>query len=244
MSSEAGRRAPAPAAPSGPARRRPWWRWILAGAVALVILVVVAVGIFIKLQPAPPPLALPTARAAAPVGPVDGTWQAGPGSVAGFRVRESALGISNDVVGRTDAITGAIVVSNHRVTRAMFRIGLTTMKVGGKVQPQFADSLGTRAYSSATFTLGQPVALSPAFASGAAITATVTGRLAMHGSSRPVTVTISGRRNGRMLQVAGSIPVAFAGWGIKGPGGFGFLGSLANHGVAEFLFVLHRSGTG
>jgi hypothetical protein len=33
-------------------------------------------------------------------------------------------------------------------------------------------------------------------------------------------------------------------WGIKGPGGFGFLGSLADHGMAEFLIVLHRGGTG
>jgi polyisoprenoid-binding protein YceI len=182
------------------------------------------------------------ARAAAPVGPVDGTWDAGPGSVAGFRVQESALGMSNAVVGRTDAVSGAVVVSSDRVTRAMFRVGLIAMKVGGKVQPRFADSLGSRVHPIATFTLGQPVALSAAFVSGAAVTVTATGRLAMHGSSRPVTVTIAGRRDGPVLQVAGSIPIAFSGWGIKGPKGFGFLGSLANHGVAEFLLVLHRDG--
>jgi hypothetical protein len=35
-------------------------------------------------------------------------------------------------------------------------------------------------------------------------------------------------------------PFAFSDWAIKEPGGFGFLGSLANHGVAEFLLVLNR----
>jgi hypothetical protein len=60
--------------------------------------------------------------------------------------------------------------------------------------------------------------------------------------SRPVTVTISCRRDGSALQGAGSIPVAFPGWGIKGPTGFGPFGSLADHGIAEFRLVLQRSG--
>ena len=58
--------------------------------------------------------------------------------------------------------------------------------------------------------------------------------------TRPVTVTVSGRRDGASLEVAGSIPVAFSRWDIKGPGGLGFLGSLADHGVAEFLLTLHQ----
>ena len=82
--------------------------------------------------------------------------------------------------------------------------------------------------------------LSSAFASGATVTAWVTGRLAMHGTSRLVTFMISGRRDGPALQVAGTIPVTFSEWGIKGPKSYGFLGSLADHGVAEFLLVLRR----
>jgi hypothetical protein len=67
------------------------------------------------------------------------------------------------------------------------------------------------------------------------ITVRATGYLPVHGASHPVTVTISARRDGPSLQAAGSIPVAFSRRGIKGPAGFGFLGSLANHGVAEFF---------
>jgi hypothetical protein len=59
-------------------------------------------------------------------------------------------------------------------------------------------------------------------------------------ASRQVTFTVSGRRDGSALQVAGSIPVTFSAWNIRGPSGYGFLASLANHGVAEFLLILHQ----
>jgi len=163
-----------------------------------------------------------------------------PRSTAGFRVRENALGFSNAVVGRTDGVTGTLVISGDRVTRAAFRIDLATVKVNGKAQPQFAKSLGTRGDPVATFTLLRPVTLGPAFAGGSVVTVTAAGRLTMHRASREVTVTLSGRRDGTALQAAGHIPVAFSRWGIQGPQGFGFLGSLANRGVAEFLLVLHR----
>jgi F420H(2)-dependent quinone reductase len=48
-------------------------------------------------------------------------------------------------------------------------------------------------------------------------------------------------RDAAALEVAGTIPVAFSAWDIKGPAGYGLLGSLADHGVAEFLITLHRA---
>jgi hypothetical protein len=39
---------------------------------------------------------------------------------------------------------------------------------------------------------------------------------------------------------ARSIPITFSSWDIRGPSGYGLLGSLANHGVAEFLLILRR----
>jgi hypothetical protein len=109
------------------------------------------------------------------------------------------------------AVTGTVAVSGDRVTSAAFRIDLAG-----------------------------PVRLSPAFASGGTVSLTVTGRLALNGVAHVVTFVVSARRDGAALQMAGSIPVAFAAWGIKGPGGAGFFGSLADHGVAEFLLILRR----
>jgi polyisoprenoid-binding protein YceI len=227
---------------SAQVRRRHWWRWILVGVVALIALIIVAAGAFVKLQPTLAPLALPTGSAGAPAGPLDGTWQVTGGSAAGFRVRESVLGFSNDTVGRTTAVTGSVVIAGRQVTEADFRVDLTAITVNGKTQAQFARSLGTQADPDATIALVRPVTLDPAFASGATITVTARARLTMHGVSRVVTFPVSGRRDGTELQLTGAIPVAFAAWHITGPAGFGFLGSLANHGVAEFLLILTPTG--
>jgi polyisoprenoid-binding protein YceI len=224
-----------------PGRRHHWWRWAIAAVAALVAVVVLAAGIFIKLQPSLAPLALPAGAVSAPTGSLDGSWAAAAGSLAGFRVRESAFGMSNDTVGRTSAVTGTAVIAGDQVTGGAFSIGLTSMKVGGKAQPQFAKSLDTTKDPVATVTLTRPVTLKAAFASGATVTERVAGRLTMHGISRPVVVTVSGRRDGSALQVAGSIPVTFSRWGIRGPQSFGFLASIASSGIAEFLLILHRS---
>ncbi len=218
------------------------WRWILGGAAALVVLVIAAGGAFIKLQPTLSPLALPTGSTGAPTGPLAGTWQATAGSAAGFRVRESFLWFGNDTVGRTTAVAGTVVISGQRVTEASFRVDLTAITVNGETQAQFARSLGTHADPAATITLVKPVTLDPAFTSGTTISVTVRARLTMHGVSHVVTFPVAGRRDGTELQLTGTIPVAFAAWHIAGPAGFGFLGSLANHGVAEFLLVLTRAG--
>jgi hypothetical protein len=75
---------------------------------------------------------------------------------------------------------------------------------------------------------------------GATITVTAPGNLTLRGTTRLVTVTILVRRGGTALQAAGSIPIAFSRWGITEPARYGMVGSLASHGTAEFLLLLHR----
>ena len=225
---------------NGSQRRRRWGRWILLGAAAIVIVAVGAVAAFIELGPSAAPLALPQGQVSAPAGPLSGSWQVTDGSLAGFRVQEQALGFGSYVGGQTRAVTGVLVISGTTVTSARFSVNLTTITVSGKTQPQFATSLGTSDHPLAAFTLTAPVTLSPAFTAGRTVTAAATGELTLNGTSQPVTVMLTARRDGPELQTAGSIPVRFARWDIQQPGGFGFIGSLASHGVAEFLLILHR----
>ena len=107
------RNRPADALPAGKGRKHRWTRRILFGVVALLALVVLGSWAFIKLQPTLPPLAL--SAASPPVGALDGTWAVSAGSVAGFRVPETAFGMSNDAVGRTTAVSGTVVISGDRV---------------------------------------------------------------------------------------------------------------------------------
>jgi polyisoprenoid-binding protein YceI len=222
-------------------RRRHWWRWTLTGVVGLVVVIVAAVGLYITFQPVPAPLALPTLATSTPVGPLNGAWRVGTGSVAGFRLQQTVLGFSNDIVGRTKSVSGAVTVVGNQVTSAKFSIELATIEVGGKTEPQLAKSLDTASHPNATFTLSQPLTLTSAFTSGGVLTTTATGHLVMNGLSRAVSLKISGRRDGSTMLFTGLIPVEFSRWSIKSPAGFGFFGSLANHGDAEFLLDLHRS---
>ena len=219
-------------------RQRRWWRWILAGVVALIALAVVATGVVVKLTPGAAPLALPK-DAAAPSGPLNGTWRVTTGSVAGFRVRETIIGFSNDVTGRTGDVTGTVVVADAQVVRATFRVSLDAITVDGKArQPQLVKSLGVTTHPVATITLTRPVPLAAAFSSGGTVTRTAAATLALNGTARPVTVTLSARRDGTAIEAAGSLPVSFSDFRITGPSGYGFLGSLANNGTAEFLLIL------
>jgi YceI-like domain len=233
--------APRAAEPAArPARRRRWWRWITGGLAALAVLAVGAIGAVVELTPGAAPLALPT-QAAAPAGPLDGSWQAAAGSVAGFRVRETVIGFSNDVTGRTGDVTGMAVLTGAAISRATFRISLGAIRVDGKTrQPQLVKSLGVTAHPVATITLARPVPLPAAFSSGAVITRTVAATLTLNGVLRRVLVTLSARRDGTAIDAAGSLPVAFPDFHIPGPAGFGFFGSLASHGTAEFRLVLRR----
>jgi polyisoprenoid-binding protein YceI len=216
-----------------------WRRWLVGVVVVLVALVAATARVYIGTL-SEPPLALPTTAASTPVGPLEGSWSVAHGSVAGFRIEQTVMFMTGDVVGRTSDISGTLIVSGGAITSARFDIDLTTVTSGGKDQPQFALSLDTKDHPMATFTLAGPVGIPIELASGATSSATVTGVLAMRGTSHEVAVTISGRRNGSTMQVLGSMPIALADWGIEGPVGYGPLASVADEGTAEFLLVLEH----
>jgi polyisoprenoid-binding protein YceI len=231
---------PVPHAPERPRRKRRRLRWIIAGTAIFVVLVVGLVAAAIKLQPTPAPLALPT-NASAPAGPVNGTYQPTSGSVAGFRIQQSVLGLTSDVVGRTNDVTGTVTIADSQAVTEDVRVGLLALTSGdAKTAPQFGISLETQQYPDAIIRLREPVILDAAFASGTALTVNTAATLSLHGVTRTVTVPISLRRDGTNIEVAGSIPVRFADYGIARPRGYGALGSLADHGEAEFLLVLRR----
>jgi polyisoprenoid-binding protein YceI len=227
-------------ASTAPRRRRHWWRWILGGLAALVVAAVAVTGLVVTLAPVPAPLALPR-DAATPSGPLDGTWRVTAGSVAGFRVRETVIGFSNDVTGRTGDVSGALTVAGNRVSQAAFQVSLATISVNGKTrQPQLITSLGVTAHPVASVTLAQPLPLPPAFSAGAVVTQTAAATLTLNGVTRPVTVTLSARRDGTTIAAAGSLPVVFSDFRVEGPGGYGALGSLAGSGTAEFLLIMRH----
>jgi hypothetical protein len=229
-----------PGAPARPRGRHRRLRWIIGGSIAILVLVVVGAAVAVRLQPTAAPLALP-AGVAAPVGPIDGVLHPAAGSLAGFRIPQTVLAMTSDVVGRTSDITGTVTIANTRVTNAAVRVNLLALTSNGrKTAPQFGLSLDTQHYPDATVVLAQPVPLDAAVLSGGVTNVTATVQLTLKGITRSATASLTARRDGANLDVVGSIPVTFADWDIAAPTSYGVFGSLGDHGVAEFLLILQH----
>ena len=123
-------------------------RWIIGIPVALLVAVSVGVWVFINVIEGDPPAKLSLGTTATtgtsgttaagttaagttattggtPGGGVDGTWSATNASQVGYRAKEVLFGQSATAVGRTDAVTGEVVIDGTTVDTATFTADLT-----------------------------------------------------------------------------------------------------------------------
>jgi polyisoprenoid-binding protein YceI len=224
---------------------RGWKRWLLVGGLGVGALV--GGGPFIYIHfiegKAPAPLTLPSVastQASNASTSADGTWTVAGGSRVGYRVKELLFGQSNEAVGRTNSVQGSIVLAGTTVTTGSFTADLTSVTSGqDRRDRQFQGRIiETAAYPTATFRLTKPVQLGSIPANGVRRSAEATGALTLHGVTRAVTFTVTGRRSGDTVQVTGSIPVTFADYNIQNPS-FG-PAQTEDHGTLEFLLVLSK----
>ncbi|GAA2853137.1 hypothetical protein Acy02nite_50890 [Actinoplanes cyaneus] len=219
-------------------RRRLWWT--LGIAVVLLLGLLGTAMAVVALQPAAAPLTLPPAGSVAPAGPMPAQWRIASGSAAGFRVEQTFLGATSEVTGRTEGVTGAMTMTGNRIDSVEATIDLLGLTTDGKQPaPQFATSLETGRFPHATVRLAEPVSLDDAFASGATTEFSAIGELTLHGVTHRAPAALTARRDATGIAVTGSLPVHFADWSIAEPEGYGALGSLADHGTAEFRLILH-----
>jgi polyisoprenoid-binding protein YceI len=191
----------------------------------------------------PPATTATTAAGAAAVVPAsfDGTWLAGTGSQAGYRVKEVLFGQSTEAVGRTGNVDGAITISGTRVETAAISIDLASVTSDeSRRDGQFRGRIMNVAqYPTATFTLTSPIDLGTLPADGATVTVPATGELTLHGTKKVVTVDVTAQRSGGVVSVNGTIPVVFSDYGIGSPS-FG-PASVQDHGEIEFLVSFTKS---
>jgi polyisoprenoid-binding protein YceI len=231
--------------------RRNWQRWAIGALAGIVVLVVGIPFIYIHFVEgkAPAPLKLTTqsttttvaagtagagSAANATVG-VDGVWKVTSGSRAGYRIKETLFGQSNTAVGRTSAVTGTITISGTSVSNGTFSVDMTKVSSDRSQRDnQFQGRImDTATYPTATFTLTDPIQLSTLPADGVQVTEKAVGNLMLHGTTRPVTATVTAQRSGTTIQVSGSIPITFADWKISNPSGGP--ATTEDHGTLEFL---------
>jgi polyisoprenoid-binding protein YceI len=182
----------------------------------------------------------PPSTAAPADGDVSGTWNATGESTLGYRVKEVLGGVDTEGVGRTNAVTGSLVIDGTTVTAADFSVEVATItsdssRRDGQVNGRIMD---TATYPNATFVLTSPIELGAIPADGEQITVDATGDLTLRGTTNQVTFPLTAEYANGRIGVFGNIPIVFPEYGIPNPSnGFAVVG---DEGLLEFVLVFAR----
>lgn len=176
----------------------------------------------------------------APTSQIDGEWVATSESVVGYRVREIIFGQSTEGVGRTNAITGTLVVTDSIVTAASFTVDMATLTSDSSRRDRQVSGriLDVASYPTATFELLDTIALTPESLEGAELTVTATGTLTLRGVTKEVSLPLVAKLVDGTISVNGSVEIVFAEWGIPDPSISAI--SVEDRGLLEFLVVFGR----
>jgi polyisoprenoid-binding protein YceI len=238
---------------------------IVAGVVLLAILAAGGYGLwYLFLQPPgpaavadsslPPVPTSSTAASSQPVasGGIDGTWNVdtsigsfadSTSSFVGYRVQEELASIgASTAVGRTPNVSGSLTISGTQVTAATITADLTTLQSDDQRRDgQLArQGIQTSQFPTATFKLTAPIELGSVPADGKEIQVTASGQLTLHGQTKDVQIPLKARLSGSTIAISGSLPIAFADYGIQKSNSFMVL-SIADEGTMELQLFFTRA---
>jgi len=211
--------------------RRPTFKVLLVLAGVVVALAAAAVWYVVLRDDAPPPAAL-VERAIEPAAVVreddlSGAWTLAPGPDvwAGYRITEHIGLLDNVAVARTGTLTAALTIDGTSITAVTAEVAMGTLVsqdtelpgVGGRADAMRTKGLETDLFPSATFILTEPIELGELPEAGTTITAAAVGTLELHGVQRPVSIPISARWSGDVIDLTGSVEVSLADHAIEPP---------------------------
>lgn len=222
---------------------------IVAGALVLGATAAIAGPIVYRELIAAKPDTAPTVTAApeadasdpAEAGDLSGDWTVADGSFAGYRVDEVLNGTDVTVTGRTEQVTGELTVAGLTLESASFDVDVASIATDSANRDDYfrTEALRTDQFPTASFVLTEPITVDAAPTVGEVQTVQATGELTLAGVTKPVTVELQAVLNGATGQVAGSIPITFADFGVEAPN-LGFV-SVEPNGSVEFSLELSRA---
>jgi polyisoprenoid-binding protein YceI len=217
--------------------RRTWW--VTGGVVAVVA--AGAIGgplVYAALEEDAPPAATVQVQpeGTALTTDTDGTWAIAAGSSAGYRVHEVLNGADVTVAGTTDQVTGSVVVAGGDLATADVTVDVAAIATdSGRRDSYFRSNvMDVAANPTATFSVTE-VADLPEL-TGTPVTVPVAGELTLAGVTQQVQTEISVVRTAAGVDVSGSVPVAFADYGVDAPD-LGFV-RVDDQGAVEFFLHL------
>ena len=175
---------------------------------------------------------------------LDGVWaveQAN--SFAGYRVTEEVAGIgTNEAVGRTPQVQGALTVEGATVVDVSVEVDMTTLDSGEPRREGALASSGleTSTFPTAGFQLVEPIELGALPAPGDTVSTTAVGDLTLHGVTNRIDLPIEARLvDPTTMVVVGSSDVALADYEIEPPTGFAVL-SIEDTGIIELQLTFTK----
>ena len=171
---------------------------------------------------------------------VSGIWKATTKSTLGYRVKEVLGGLDTEAVGRTDQVTGELVIEASRLMAATFSVDVGSITSdSSKRDNQFTGNImDVSTYPTADFVLTTPIDFGSIPLPGFQLTATATGDLTLHGVTRSVTFEVTTEYASNVIGVLGSIDITFADYGIANPSN-AFV-STGDTGLLEFVLAFER----
>jgi polyisoprenoid-binding protein YceI len=100
--------------------------------------------------------------------------------------------------------------------------------------------LESEKFPQSKFVLTQPISFKSVPNVGETVRSTAKGDFTLHGVTRPASIPLEGRWDGRDIQVVGSLDVRFADYQIEAPNIGGFV-SVKDQGVMEFQIFFRKT---
>jgi polyisoprenoid-binding protein YceI len=223
------------------------FRWIALAVVVLLVAAVAGWYFFLKSDPDPRAAIEETPTVAAAPSGLDGTWTVGPGNTdnfVGYRVTEKLFAnvTQTTATGRTDNVKGTMTIDGTTVSDITVTADLRDLTSDqdfrdGRLHEQGIES---DKFPEAKFVLTTPITLAAVPAVGETVSVDAAGDFTLHGVTKPVTISLQGRWDGEKVQVVGSLPIAFADYGITAPTST-FVASVDDHGEMELQLFFAKS---
>ena len=170
----------------------------------------------------------------------DGAWAPTTASEFGYRVDEILGGINVTAVGRSNEISGSLIIDGStasvQATVEVANIESDDSRRDGAFRTTIMDAAN---FPTASFRTTEPIDFGSIPADGEQVTASAVGELTLKGVTLPVTVEVTAEATADSIGVLGNIPITFTDYGIDNPTNPAV--SLEDEGVVEFVLVFGRS---
>ena len=185
-------------------------------------------------------IAVESTTTIAPASTIDGEWKVVAESIVGYRVKETIVGQKTEGVGRTSEIIGSLTIVDKQVTAAEFTVDMTTLVSDSTRRDRQVNTriLDTVNFPTATFTLKEPITLTPEALAGSDFSVDTTGTLTLRGVTKDINLTLLARLVDDVIEVNGSIQIVFTDWSIPDPSISSII--VVDRGLLEFLVRFKR----